>query len=138
MKNRRCTDLLFTILFLAFAGVCGYVCMEGFSNGDPTKLLSPVDYDGKLCGVDHPNHPYLYFLVNLDKIAPDASINYKAICVSECPALNTTEPLDCALITEITAANCAARLDFETGTPATGYIGYGTKSLFQKFCVPNL
>jgi choline transporter-like protein 2/4/5 len=106
MKNRRCTDFLFTILFLAFAGACGWVAIQGFNNGDPQKLLSGVDYDGKLCGVDHPNHPFLYFLVRLDAISTDATINLKAVCISECPEKNTTEPIDCALITEITAESC--------------------------------
>ena len=82
MKNRRCTDCIFTILFLCFVGACGYVCNEGFANGKPLELLSPVDYDGKLCGVDHPNHPFLYFLVRPDKIGPGAEIFLRAICVS--------------------------------------------------------
>jgi len=114
MKDRRCTDILFTILFLAFVGVYGWVCNQGFTNGDPERLLSPVDFDGKLCGVDYPEHPFLYFLINVDQktiVTGNVDIEYKAICVSECPATNTTEPIDCKLITELTEASCASRIN---------------------------
>ena len=114
------------------------MCIEGFNNGNPNNLLSPVDFDGKLCGVDYPEHPYLYFLVRLEGLPSNTDFTYRAICLKECPLSNTTEPLDCKLITELNAANCAARMDLETGQPTTGYVGYGTKPLFSKFCVPNL
>jgi len=138
MKNRRCTDCIFAILFLAFAGACGYVCIEGFTNGNPHELLSPVDYDGMICGVNHTNHPFLYFLVRPSKMAPGAELDLKAVCVSSCPLLNTTEPIDGALINELTEANFAKRIDFETGLPTDGFVGYGTKPILNKFCVPNL
>ena len=111
LKNRRCTDFLFTVLFLAFAGACGYVVVQGTTNGDPNKLLSPVDYDGKLCGVDYPNHPFLYFLVQLANPTAfsDGEIEYKALCISSCPPLNTTEPIDCKLINGLVEADCSHR-----------------------------
>ena len=68
MKNRRCTDFLFTILFFAFVGFLGWIISLGLNNGKVLDLLSPVDYDGKLCGVDYPDHPYLYFLVTIKSI----------------------------------------------------------------------
>lgn len=140
MKDRRCTDFLFTVLFLAFAVVFGWVCNEGFSKGDPNKLLSPVDFDGKLCGVDHPNHPYLYFIITPDPKTPlpDIDIEYRAICIKECPKLNTTAPIDCSLIAGLEAKTCAERIDLATGSPSYGFVGYGTKGLFGKFCLPDL
>jgi len=141
MKDRRCTDLIFTILFLAFAGVCGWVCMEGFSKGDPSRLLSPVDYDGKLCGVDYPDHKYLYYIVSLDlsSSTTNPSLEFKAMCVKTCPLLNTTASVDCSPLKE-THADCSTQIDLSVSppTPLDGFVGYGTKNIFNKFCVPNL
>lgn len=140
MKDRRCTDLIFTILFLLFCGGFGYVCNEGFTKGKPNELLSPVDFDGKLCGVDYPDHPFLYFIVNVDDVSTtgEASIEFNAVCVSTCPPKNTTTPIDCKTVSTVTADNCAKRMNLTTYTPTTGYVGYGTKGFFNKFCVPNL
>ena len=35
MKNRRCTDCLFTIIFIAFGGLMCWVAAVGYKNGDP-------------------------------------------------------------------------------------------------------
>ena len=63
LRNRKCTDCLFLVLFLAFAGAMGYVSMFAYKNGKPEELLSPVDYDGMLCGVNYTDYPSLYYLV---------------------------------------------------------------------------
>jgi len=65
LSNRRCSDCLFTILFLAFLGLVGYIMIEAVENGDPQKLINPVDYDGKLCGIDNKDYDYLYYIVQV-------------------------------------------------------------------------
>ena len=140
MKDRRCTDFLFTVLFLAFVVVFGWVCNQGFQNGKPLTLLSPVDFDGKLCGVDYPDHPFLYFIITPDKNTPlpDIDIEYRAICIKECPKLNTTAPIDCSLITGLEKKTCDEQIDLTTGQPTYGFVGYGTKSILNKLCLPDL
>ena len=32
LANRRCTDLLFSVIFMAFIGLLGYVTTEAFKN----------------------------------------------------------------------------------------------------------
>ena len=63
LKDRKCTDCLFLILFLAFSGAMAYISFFAYKNGKPMELLSPVDGDGMLCGVNHTDYPSLYYVV---------------------------------------------------------------------------
>ena len=118
MKDRRCTDFIFTILFLLFCGAFGYVCNEGYTKGKPNELLSPVDFDGKLCGVDYPDHPFLYFIVTVEpNSGVDAKIDFNAVCISKCPQFNTSEPIDCKTVSTVSEKTCASRMDLTTYTP---------------------
>lgn len=37
------------------------VAIYAWSAGNFAKLKTPYDPDGKGCGVDYPNYPYIYF-----------------------------------------------------------------------------
>jgi hypothetical protein len=66
------------MIFLAFvAGMVG-AAYYGYTNGDPYKLITPIDQDGRLCGIntDVLNFPYLYY---------DQDDYRVVMCVSECP-----------------------------------------------------
>ena len=63
LTNRRCTDMLFAIFFLAFCGVMIWIGIFAKENGNPQELITPVDEDGKLCGMDYPDYPYVYYLI---------------------------------------------------------------------------
>ena len=49
--NRICTDILFCVIFVVFCvgmiGVSGYA----LSTGEPSKILTPFDSDGNMCGM---------------------------------------------------------------------------------------
>ena len=49
-KNRRCTDILCCILFLAFVGGMFAATINGYVQGNPGKLFAPIDGDNKICG----------------------------------------------------------------------------------------
>jgi hypothetical protein len=69
MTDRKCTDCLFLIIFIAFVGVFGYVTVLGFEN-NPQLLLSPLDWDRRLCGINETEgYDKLYFTAVL-KINP--------------------------------------------------------------------
>lgn len=74
------------IVFIAFFCGLGVVCVYGYSNGNPYKLLSPLDADGKFCGTSdgYEKYPYLYF-ANIE----ESSWTPYSVCVSECPEANT-------------------------------------------------
>jgi hypothetical protein len=51
------------IIFLAFVGLMLYITKEAFTNSDIDALISPVDDDMKLCGIDYPDYGYLYYAI---------------------------------------------------------------------------
>jgi len=61
--NRRCSDLLFMLIFLGFIGVMGYITYGSYHDGNPKQLLNGVDGGGKVCGVDYPDYPYLLIFI---------------------------------------------------------------------------
>ena len=51
VENRKCTDVLCCLIFLAFI-IAWFICgFYGFSNGDPTLLTYPYDSDDNQCGL---------------------------------------------------------------------------------------
>lgn len=61
--NRSCTDFFCLIVFLAFIGGLAFVVLYGYQNGNPKKLLAPLDADGHFCGIDvgYEDYKLLYF-----------------------------------------------------------------------------
>ena len=49
--KRKCTDILFMILFIAHLGVYIAVMVMSYMDGDPERLFAGQDFEGKLCGV---------------------------------------------------------------------------------------
>ena len=74
LRTRKCTDFLFTLIFLGFMGVMGWVLDMALVNGKPEVLLSPVDQDRKLCGVDYPDFPYLLYVVQVEQAQDQPSV----------------------------------------------------------------
>jgi len=80
--DRSCTDIPMCLVFCVF--IIGMFCTAayGYANGDPYKLVTPFDSDGRICGSEGTpteGYPYLHF--------PDIfSLNYNlTVCVKECP-----------------------------------------------------
>ncbi len=78
-EKRSCTDscclFIFFLLTIAIFGVAVY----SWSYGNFKKLTNAYDPDGKGCGVDYPNYPYIYF------VSPHADSLWVTVCVSACP-----------------------------------------------------
>ena len=84
VEERHCTDILCLAVFLAFIGVMMGMTMWGYKNGDIVRLLSPFDYNGKICGSDvgYENYPNLYlYTIDLDLRTTFNS----GFCVKTCP-----------------------------------------------------
>jgi len=41
--NRKCTDVTFCLIFLAFWGATGFVALTSTANGDMTRVMRPWD-----------------------------------------------------------------------------------------------
>ena len=93
LEDRSCTDVLFCIIFLAFLVGFGVVSVFGYQNGQPQRLLAPLDADGRFCGLDPvvQDYPYLYLALDPTKVT---EIFKTAVCVSSCP-MNDTTPIKC-------------------------------------------
>ena len=44
--DRKCTDILFFLLFWIFIGGYGWTCQYAYANGHPEEIFRPVNGDG--------------------------------------------------------------------------------------------
>jgi solute carrier family 44 (choline transporter-like protein), member 2/4/5 len=51
LKKRRCTDVLFLMLFIAGIGLYGYTGYYGIDGGDAERLVAGRDWQGNFCGM---------------------------------------------------------------------------------------
>lgn len=130
MKNRKCTDLLFVLLFFISLGGYGYTVKYSLENGNPDKLLRPVNGDGKLCGVgDLKLFPKLYYIMN----SAEKPMTPRAVCVDVCPA-EITSTFECHGTAKIDVSICRN----EYSVHGKGHIGYGTHPLLNRYCIPDV
>ncbi|PQM34922.1 choline transporter-like protein 2 [Prunus yedoensis var. nudiflora] len=93
--NRKCRDLVFLVIFIAFWVAMIVNSSFGFNQGNPLRLTYGLDYKGNVCGDKHakglrqlelkywlnPNQVYLSGLKdNQFKLA-----NARSICLLDCP-----------------------------------------------------
>ena len=137
LKDRKCTDILFFLIFVAFFSGYGYTSHYAFTNGKPNELFRPVNGDGMLCGVDTlQDYKKLYYIFSTaDPTTP------RAVCVDQCP-LEVDSPIECHGTEAIHADVCKNEISGKTLSNATsapaGYFGYGTHTLLKRFCIPDI
>jgi hypothetical protein len=84
---RGCTDLFCAGAYLALTGLVLAVAGYSFIGSAPIRSLYPFDSDRRACGLDLPDHPYLY----LASPFPDLP---NSVCVHSCPGPGDSS-LDC-------------------------------------------
>ncbi|KAJ3216661.1 hypothetical protein HDU67_009189 [Dinochytrium kinnereticum] len=88
IDKRRCHDLVFLIIFIAFWVGMVIVAQTAIKFGDPNKIIQPRDTWGNYCGsgpknssgIDLRDKPNLYYF---NPISPGM---LPAVCVKECPS----------------------------------------------------
>ncbi len=60
-KDRKCTDLFCFIILVVFVLIMFIFGIYSWTSGNFKKLTTPYDSDGKGCGLDYPDYPYIYF-----------------------------------------------------------------------------
>lgn len=108
--DRKMTDvccLLIGLLFTAGVVVVPFL-MRNESNKKcyavTVKQLTLVsDSDGKICGVDYPKYPFLYF-PNPSDIVQSSTMKSQRVCMSSCPSAGVTA-MDCKSTTAINCEN---------------------------------
>lgn len=92
-KGRKCQDVFWLFFFLLFWIANLIICYAAIKNGDPKRLLLPLDYLGNYCGINNTlsgnstkdlyanltDKPYIYYF--------DPTLLEKStfICVAMCP-----------------------------------------------------
>jgi len=130
-ENRKCRDVLCCLFFIIFLGVCVFVAVIGFKNGDPDLILYPYDEDGKECGrEDKEDYKYLYFYNSIENLK-----NWKikevinGFCVSNCPTVDLKEDEERIYL------NCSAtKNNPDCNVTKKNY--YTSKSFINRFCIP--
>lgn len=100
-QNRKCRDIAFLILFLAYGIGIIVESSWGFNKGDPRRLVYGLDYKGNTCGDKkgslnlksfdirywvNPNQVYKSGLASDPFTLTDA----RSICLSDCPTPSAT------------------------------------------------
>ncbi|XP_066993399.2 choline transporter-like 2 [Anabrus simplex] len=92
LHKRSCTDIICLLIFVVFIAAWVAVGIVAFSNGNPARLISPIDYEGNHCGVDEvvADKPYLFYFditkcVRPTSISKPLSCNTPQVCVAKCP-----------------------------------------------------
>jgi len=124
-KSRRCTDLLCCIVFLAFLGGMGTATVYGYINGNPGKLIAPIDGNEMICGYSpgYEDYPKLYIDDITDAANNPTTVFSYGVCVKSCPT-SATDPIECKTTTTIT--DC---------TPPEGE-EYTTTEILN-YCIPD-
>ena len=65
IKQRKCTDFLFCLVFIVFLGLMIAITIFSWKNEQLELFLTPVDADQKYCGIDYPDYPYVYYSIQL-------------------------------------------------------------------------
>ena len=108
LKNRRCTDCVFCIIFYIFVLFHIGCFLYGFIEGNPWLLAQPYDVDSNACGATNTataDYPYAYFIKPMESFE-------KVICVKSCPNWLPTETAPTSLGGCYIGGKTAA---FETG-----------------------
>ena len=99
IDERGCTDILFCLIFIAFIVGMVVVGILGFTKGNPNLLIYPYDENGKACGLDYKNYPYLYYynaVSSLSFSGNKSNILGNSFCVANCPSNWTNTTLSCS------------------------------------------
>lgn len=77
-EDRNCTDVCCLVVGIAFTLIMAIISFSIYDYDTYVKSSFPTDSDGRLCGVDAPAYPLVYF-------ASPPEIG-RRVCVSSCPS----------------------------------------------------
>jgi hypothetical protein len=127
--DRKVTDFLCCVVFLATTILCIVLSIKGYSEGNFDKLIAPIDADNNLCGFDtgFEDYPYLY-IFDIDSALSSDNIFEYGVCVTSCPTGPDDDSWKCidTTISEDTYDYPGGCQDFSNpdGDTTTDFFGY--------------
>ena len=84
VRERKMTDILMLLIFVAFIVAMGFCTVFSFKNGKVKKLTAPLDGDNNFCGVTtgYEGYDRLYLI---DLKGSVQTIFNSGVCVKACP-----------------------------------------------------
>ena len=82
--DRGCTDLCGLIMFIVAVVLLAGLAVTAYQEGEVARLYKGINYNGRLCGLDHPVEakPYLFWPKSPSSGDIDPST---PLCVKKCP-----------------------------------------------------
>lgn len=113
--NRKCRDIICTVIFIVFLGGCVVVAYLAFTEGNPDLILYPYDEDSGQCGRgDRLRYPYLYFYSSTENILTfNSSKIVNTFCVQKCPDESIPENTAATLICYPTTKHPNCQVDYK-------------------------
>ena len=93
----------------------GVATVYGYINGNPGKLIAPIDANEKICGYSegYEDYPVLYIDDIADAVENPLFIFEYGVCVKECPS-EPSDPIECKTTT--TVKDCTPPADQQYST----------------------
>lgn len=138
--NRGCTDVFFTLAIIASWAAMTWLGLFALRNGDYRVLLSPMDYNGNVCGMNNSQHggtdmteyKYLY----------PVNFYLAGVCVNECPTLpnQTVDPFTLITYSGVYSARNHTSLISKNVTKVADYGGSSSYeyTCTQETCFPSI
>lgn len=104
-----------------------YATIYGYVNGNPGKLIAPIDGDGRICGYseDVKDRPSLYIWDIVKAAKNPLNLFSYGVCVKDCPSNEDTK-VDCQKTSIHSEKDCAIDADER----------YSTTEFFN-YCIPD-
>lgn len=122
------------ILFLANVVAMFYCAIQGWANGDTSKIFRATDKNGVVCGLSGgvaQDYPYAYFY------NPISSVSNR-YCVQSCPTSGVSPScygVNCSALSWTTIyTNGSAPSGTDT---SLGYLLYDSESVMSRICIPS-
>jgi hypothetical protein len=128
--ERRCTDVFMCIIFAVFLTGMGFCTSWGYLNGNPNKLVAPIDGDGNICGVtpgyEDYGHLFIGDILTVSSTPATVSIFHYGVCAKKCPETReeTMSGYECKTTTRVRSCD----QDDDSAYAAYDIMGY---------CVPE-
>eukprot|EP00922_Rhytidocystis_sp_ex-Travisia-forbesii_P015597 GHVS01023244.1.p1 GENE.GHVS01023244.1~~GHVS01023244.1.p1 ORF type:complete len:667 (+),score=58.80 GHVS01023244.1:113-2113(+) len=153
LYGRRCTDVFFLLLSFVFIGFLGFLCIFALARGNPDKLFHGYNYNGKLCGVDIADRPFVFWPLDPSTNKMDAQM---PLCVSSCftsedvengasvnyPSSNLSELVPPSSAEDLTVGPPAASASSTAALSATVSVSYSKSPVYAtvpfagSYCFP--